>query len=89
MPISAAANQNTLMIVSNASTTFINDISSAVPSGLHWAQLYIVKQRKYTKWYVEQAERAGVKALVLTVDVPLLAPRPVSRLTRYESENFR
>lgn len=40
--------------------------------GARWFQLYVSKDRSYTEGIVKHAEAAGYKALVLTVDRPVL-----------------
>ncbi|CAM0138774.1 unnamed protein product [Umbelopsis sp. WA50703] len=42
---------------------------------LHWFQLYVEQDREATKQLVQRAERAGYKALVITVDRPRLGRR--------------
>ena len=43
--------------------------------GRVWFQLYVYRDREVTRGLVERVEAAGCKALVLTVDVPLLGRR--------------
>ena len=43
--------------------------------GLRWFQLYIYRDRALTAELVRRAEKAGYKALVLTVDTPILGHR--------------
>jgi 4-hydroxymandelate oxidase len=40
-----------------------------------WYQLYILKNRQYTRKLIQQAERCGYKALVFTVDLCVLGNR--------------
>jgi len=42
---------------------------------LHWFQLYVEQDREATKQLVQRCERAGYKALVITVDRPRLGRR--------------
>lgn len=60
-----------LMILSSEASTTIADVAGAAPGGLRWMQTYIFKNRKHTEHIVRQAERAGFKAIVLTVDSPV------------------
>ena len=70
-----AANASaTGMILSTLSTSSVEDVCAATKQPL-WFQLYIEKDRGATKALVERAERAGCRALVLTVDTPLLGRR--------------
>ncbi|MEP6781831.1 MAG: alpha-hydroxy acid oxidase [Gemmatimonadaceae bacterium] len=70
-----AANQlATGMVLSTLSTTSVEDVSAVLKQPL-WFQLYIEKDRGATKALVERAHSAGCRALVLTVDTPLLGRR--------------
>ena len=60
------------MISNNATSQEVADASG---SGLRWFQLYIYKDRTLTAQLVKRAEDAGYKAIVLTVDTPLLGRR--------------
>jgi len=42
---------------------------------LHWFQLYVEQDREATKQLVQRCEKAGYKALVITVDRPRLGRR--------------
>jgi len=70
----AAGNAGTIMIVSTLSNTDVEDIA-AVASGPLWFQLYIYKDRGATRDLVARVEAAGCRAIVLTVDAPILGPR--------------
>ena len=69
----AAAAAGTIMILSTASTCTIEDVG-AVP-GPKWFQLYVYSDRSLTEALVARAEQAGMSALVLTVDAPMLGRR--------------
>eukprot|EP00057_Strongylocentrotus_purpuratus_P012761 XP_011667235.1 PREDICTED: uncharacterized protein LOC752960 [Strongylocentrotus purpuratus] len=66
-----AAAADTLMVLSVDSHTAIADVSAAAPGGLRWMQTYLFKDRLLTQHIVREAERAGFKALVITVDSPV------------------
>jgi 4-hydroxymandelate oxidase len=70
----AAVSANTLMILSSLSTTSIEEVSEATNRNF-WFQLYINKNREYTRDLVERAASAGAKALVVTVDTPIWGRR--------------
>lgn len=70
----AASELETGMVLSTLSTTSVEDVSAALTQPL-WFQLYIEKDRGATKALVERVEQAGCRALVLTVDTPLLGRR--------------
>ena len=57
------------------STTSLEEVAAAAPTGLRWFQLYVLKDRKLTLEIVKRAEVAGFKALVVTVDAPVLGRR--------------
>ena len=63
------------MCVSSWATTSVEDVSLAAPSGYHWLQLYIYKNREVTKNLLLRAEAAGYKAIALTVDTAVLGRR--------------
>ncbi|CAN7938102.1 unnamed protein product [Ixodes hexagonus] len=71
----AAQKADTLMILSTLSNTTMEDVADAAPGGLRWFQLYVYKDRDITKNLVQRAEKAGYKALVVTVDTPLFGQR--------------
>lgn len=70
----AAGNSGIISAFSSSSSWNLEDIALA-SSGTKWFQLYIWKDRKLTAEIVERARKAGYKALVLTVDVPISARR--------------
>jgi 4-hydroxymandelate oxidase len=70
----AAGAAGTIMILSTLSNTRIEDVVAAA-SGPVWFQLYVYRDRRVTQALVERVEAAGCKALVLTVDAPLLGRR--------------
>ncbi|KAJ3413391.1 Hydroxyacid oxidase 1 [Chytridiales sp. JEL 0842] len=79
----AAARTNSLMILSTYSTCPLEDVISAssmvgkgVPgNGMFWFQLYMYQNREVSEYVIKRAERAGYKALVLTIDAPVLGRR--------------
>lgn len=70
----ATGDAGTIMLVSTLSNTSIEDIAAAATGPL-WFQLYIYKDRAATSDLVTRVEKAGARALVLTVDAPVLGPR--------------
>ena len=71
----ACSKMATGMIVSSWSTTNIEDVAKANGTGLRWFQLYVYKDKVLTRELISRAERAGYKAIVLTVDTPILGRR--------------
>lgn len=70
----AAAEAGTIMTVSTLATTRLEDVASA-STGPKWFQLYVHKDRDLTSSLVKRAEQSGYKAIVLTVDAPVLGRR--------------
>lgn len=70
----AAAARGTVMVVSTLATTSLEDVAEATTAP-KWFQLYVHKDRDFTRSLVERAEAAGYEAIVLTVDTPLLGRR--------------
>mmetsp|Transcript_27424 Transcript_27424/g.56234 ORF Transcript_27424/g.56234 Transcript_27424/m.56234 type:complete len:308 (+) Transcript_27424:1-924(+) len=71
----ACAKMNTLMTLSSWSTIALEEVMAAAPGGLKWFQLYVYKDREVTLNLIQRAERAGYKALAITVDTPVLGRR--------------
>jgi isopentenyl diphosphate isomerase/L-lactate dehydrogenase-like FMN-dependent dehydrogenase len=61
--------------LSTLGTSTIEDVVAAAPDGSNWFQLYMWKDREGSMALVERAKRAGVKNLMLTVDVPAAGQR--------------
>lgn len=62
------------MVLSTLSTTTLEEVAQAAIRPL-WFQLYVQKDRGFTRELVRRAEAAGYQALVLTVDTPVLGAR--------------
>ena len=69
------------MTLSSWSTTPLEEVAAAAPQGFRWFQLYVYKDRAVTLDLVKRAERAGYKALAVTVDTPILGRREVSNIS--------
>jgi 4-hydroxymandelate oxidase len=72
--VKAAGAAKTLMTLSTLSTFSIEEVM-AVDTGPVWFQLYVFKDRAISASLVKRAEVAGCKAIVFTVDAPLLGRR--------------
>ena len=70
-----AAAAGALYTVSTATSTRLEDIAAAAPQGLRWFQLYHLGQREASEELIRLAVATGHRAIVLTVDVPLLGRR--------------
>src|SRR3954469_1838422 len=70
----AAGAAGTVMILSTLSPRPVEAVVAAA-TGPVWFQLYVYRDRGATEALVRRAEAAGCRALVLTVDAPLLGRR--------------
>jgi len=70
----AALQTGTIFTLSSMSAVSIEDVMRDAP-GPHWFQLYVWRDRELTRSLVERAAAAGYRAMVLTVDVPVLGQR--------------
>jgi L-lactate dehydrogenase (cytochrome) len=70
----AAGKRNVIFTLSTLSACSIESVAEAATGPL-WFQLYVMKDREVTKSLVDRAQRAGYKALCLTVDLPVLGQR--------------
>lgn len=71
----AAAATGALMTVSTSATQTLEEVSAAAPEAPQWFQLYRLHSDAHTDDLARRAGDAGYRALVLTVDVPLLGRR--------------
>jgi 4-hydroxymandelate oxidase len=78
----AAAAAGTAFVMSTVSSTSIEDTAAAA-SGPKWFQLYVYKDPAVTRDMVARAEAAGCRALVLTVDTPMLGRRERDARNRF------
>ncbi len=78
----AAAQAGTIMILSTLSNTPVEEVTAAA-AGPVWFQLYVYRDRGATRGLVERVEAAGCRALVLTVDAPLLGRRERDERNRF------
>jgi len=70
----AANRANTIMTVSTLATSSVEEVAEAADGPL-WFQLYVYKDRGITVDLVQRATAAGYKAIVVTVDSPVLGKR--------------
>ncbi|XP_034231733.1 hydroxyacid oxidase 1 isoform X2 [Thrips palmi] len=73
--VRAVAKMGGVFILSTLSTSSIEEVAEAAPDATRWFQLYIYKDRSVTEQLVRRAEKAGYRALVLTVDAPVFGNR--------------
>lgn len=74
----AAARAGTIYTLSTHSSCSIEEVAAGAPGPL-WFQLYVWQSRELTRSFVERARAAGYRALLLTVDVPLISVRERDR----------
>lgn len=70
-----AAAAGALMVLSTLATVSLEDVAEAAPGAPRWFQLYIRRDRGWSAELVQRAEAAGYRAIVLTVDLPVLGHR--------------
>jgi 4-hydroxymandelate oxidase len=70
-----AAAAGALYVLSTQATMSVEEVAAAAPDAPRWFQVYVVRDRGWTADLVGRAAAAGYRALVLTVDVPLLGNR--------------
>ncbi|MCI4373417.1 MAG: alpha-hydroxy-acid oxidizing protein [Thermoplasmata archaeon] len=71
----AASAAGILAAFSTLSSASLEEIAAAAPAGPRWFQLYLQPEFSATRRLVERAVGAGYSAIVLTVDLPVLANR--------------
>jgi 4-hydroxymandelate oxidase len=67
--VRAAGQAGTIMVLSSLSTTFVEEVVAAA-TGPVWFQLYINRDRGFTRDLVARVAAAGCQALMVTVDTP-------------------
>jgi isopentenyl diphosphate isomerase/L-lactate dehydrogenase-like FMN-dependent dehydrogenase len=80
----AAASAGIPFTLSTMSSRSIEEVARAAPGGSNWFQLYTQATETQTRGLVERAEAAGFRAIILTVDLPLLGYRVRDRRSGFE-----
>ncbi len=70
-----AAAAGTLFVVSTLATVRLEDVAAAAPEAPRWMQIYLQRERSASEELVARAAAAGYRALVLTVDLPVVGHR--------------
>jgi 4-hydroxymandelate oxidase len=78
----AARAEGTVMVVSTAASSTLEEVSLAAPGHL-WFQLYVYRDRSVTRDLVRRAEAQQYRALVLTVDMPRMGRRERDTRNRF------
>jgi 4-hydroxymandelate oxidase len=71
----AAASTGTLMTLSTISSVTLEDVAAVAPDAPRWFQLYHFNERARSESLIARAKGNGYRAIVLTVDAPLLGRR--------------
>lgn len=69
-----ASASGSLFVVSSASNTRIHAIARSCSTPL-WFQMYVQSDRRFVTDVIQEVEDAGCRALVVTVDAPVVGPR--------------
>lgn len=78
----AAAEVGLGYTVATGSSVALEDVA-AVAGDARWFQLYLLRDRGISRDLVDRAVAAGYRAIVLTVDVPVVGDRPRDRRNRF------
>ncbi|XP_057493489.1 glycolate oxidase-like [Actinidia eriantha] len=78
----AASAAGTIMTLSSWGTSSVEEVASTGP-GIRFFQLYVIKDRNVVAQLVRRAERAGFRAIALTVDTPRLGRREADIKNRF------
>jgi len=71
----ACANKDIVMGLSSFSTTSLEDVKGALGNHPGALQLYLFEERTQSQKLIQRAKKAGYKAVMLTVDTPVLGRR--------------
>jgi len=70
----AAARAGTVMVLSSTSSHRLEEVAAATDAP-KWFQLYVYRDRGFTREMLRRAKESGFRAIVWTVDAPLLGKR--------------
>ena len=71
----AAAAAGVPFTLSTMASRSIEEVATAAPDGTRWFQLYVQRDPGRSRSFVQRAVDAGYRAIVLTVDLPVLGYR--------------
>jgi 4-hydroxymandelate oxidase len=80
----AAAAAGVPFTLSTMSSRSIEEVAAATPGGTNWFQLYMQATERQSRSLVERAEASGFRAIVVTVDLPILGYRARDRRNGFE-----
>ena len=78
-----AGRTSTIFVLSSFSNTCVEDVAQHASAPL-WFQLYVQRDREFTRDAVQRAAAAGCKALCITVDTPTFGARNRQAQAKYE-----
>ena len=81
--VAGAAAAGIPFCLSTSSSRTLEEVAAAAPDAERWFQLYVIRDLEYTRSLVERAEAAGYRAIVLTVDLPVLGARERDRRSSF------
>jgi 4-hydroxymandelate oxidase len=73
--LAGAAASGIPFCLSTSSSLSLEEVAAAAPEADRWFQLYVIGGFDYSRRLAERAEAAGYRAIVLTVDLPVLGRR--------------
>ena len=73
--VRAAAAAGIPFTLSTMSSASIEEVAAAAPDAVRWFQLYTQADPARSRRFVERAEDAGYRAIIVTVDLPVLGYR--------------
>ncbi len=79
-----AASAGVPFCLSTSASTALEDVATGAPDGDRLFQLYLVGDLGYTRSLVQRADAAGYRAIVLTVDLPVLGYRVRDRRNDFD-----
>ncbi|KIW34232.1 uncharacterized protein PV07_01025 [Cladophialophora immunda] len=71
----ACRSRRVVMGLSSFSTSTLEDVAEASGDNPHVLQLYLFEEREHSLKLIDRAKKAGYKAVLLTVDTPMLGRR--------------
>ena len=77
--LAGAAAAGIPMILSTSSSMTMEEVANAAPDAERWFQLYVIRDFGHSRALIERAEAAAYRAIVLTVDLPVLGFRERDR----------
>lgn len=66
-----AGKSKSIYILSSFSQTLLEDVADAAPETEKWFQMYLNKNQTINNMFIKRVEKAGFKAIVITIDDPV------------------